>query len=201
MPIIQPTVGVATFLVFIVGTSPTRGLRAFWCTQGSMASTELESIIGVWGVAPLGSRGKAPGRGWGDKVPWSWQHSQKLTLTFAFSCSISHYFPHMHAVVITRTLRVVTLCHVLSVLYIILILRKLSCLWNLSLLPWECINLLGSIELHSIIIRLVDRSFDYVRGGSKGGQGAAAPVKFLAPCGPQKVQDKAATCQYFLLKL
>ena len=163
-----------------------------------MANAEREFIIEVWGVAPWGPRAKPVLGVRGRSSP----EAENIRKTDSHFPAV---FPVMHARScdkLTGTWCVVTLCHVLSVLYIILILRKLSCLWNLSLLPWECINLLGSIELHSIIIRLVDRSFDYVRGGSKGGPGGRGPSEISAPpLWPQKVQDKAATCQYFLLKL
>jgi len=75
----------------------------------------------------------------------------------------------MHAVGITGTLCVVTLYHVLSVRYIILIFRKLSCLWNLSLLPWECINLLDSVGLHQYTTR---RSQLWLRWFHQAGQPA-----------------------------
>jgi len=32
-----------------------------------------EPKTGVWGGAPAGSRGRAPGRGSGGEAPWSWK--------------------------------------------------------------------------------------------------------------------------------
>jgi len=71
------------------------------------------------------------------------------------------------------------------------------------------------VDLYSASTRRVSKTLGYsthsrgitqfylhTRGGSKGRPGGPrSPVKFLAPCSPQKVQDKAATCQNFLLKL